>query len=464
MMKKSLFALVLITAVAAGAAERIKHRLDEPTLSTLGNNQEAMLLEWSHPVDPPELKPGVKREIVRVSYIVDETGAVTVPEVMRGDERFHAAALAAIKLWKYKPATEDGKNVPRGFEVDFEFTPNGPPETTSQFSSPYKVHSPKRLHPEERRAPDPVYPKHLEKRQLFGEVELTLAINKLGRVEAVEVVRATHADFLSAAFTAFEQWEFRPAMVGRLPDKGEQLAVMRFEVMDGETNRPLKADWLENCGVTIRDPAAPKSAEYFDEIPVAQSIVDPVYPHDLLTKSVEGTARVNFSVNKEGEVVDITVVEATEPDFGAALAAAMAAWKFKPLYHLGEKAWVDFSILWKFAKPSEENTGPESLAALLTNENRVKARELDRPLAPLYLLAAVYPKALKETKQVGQANIEITINQSGRVCWPRIVSATQPEFGWAAATAVSRWYFETPLKGGKPVEVRAVIPVNFKPE
>jgi TonB family protein len=399
-----------------------------------------------------------------VRYIVDETGAITAPEVVRGDERFHAAALAAIKLWKYKPGTEDGKNVPREFEVDIEFTPNGPPETTSQFSPPYKFHSPAHHHPEERRAPDPVYPKHLEKRQLFGEVELTLAINPLGRVEAVEVVRATHADFLSAAFTAFEQWEFKPAMVGRLPVKGEQIAKLQFEVRDGETNRALKADWLENSGVTIRDPAAPKSAEYFDETPVALAIVDPVYPYDLLGKGVEGTARVNFSVSKEGEVIDIAVVEATEPDFGAALAAAMAVWKFKPLFHLGEKALVDFSILWKFAKPSVENTGPESLAALVPGENRAKAKELDRPLAPLFLLAAEYPKALKEAKTVGQANIEITINQSGRVCWPRIVSATQPEFGWAAATAVSRWYFETPMKGGKPVEVRAVIPVEFKPE
>ncbi len=462
-MKKILFVLASIIALAAGAAERIKHR-DDATLSDLANSRDAVLLEWSHPVYPPELKAGGKREVVRVSYIVDETGAITAPEVVRGDERFHAAALAAIKLWKYKPGLKNGKNTSRDFEIDFEFRPEGPPNSTSKFTTPYKMVSPRHLHPEERRAPNPEYPKHLEKRQLFGEVELTLGINEQGRVKGVEVGRATHADFLSAAFTAFEQWEFRPAMLGRLPVKGEQIAVMRFEVMDGETNRALKADWLENSGVTIRDPAAPKSAEYFDETPVALAIVDPVYPYELLGKGVEGTARVNFSVNQEGEVIDLAVVEATEPDFGAALAAAMAVWKFKPLFHLGEKALVDFSILWKFAKPSEENTGPESLAALVPGENRVKAKELDRPLAPLFLLAAEYPKALKEAKTVGQANIEITINQSGRVCWPRIVSATQPEFGWAAATAVSRWYFETPMKGGKPVEVRAVIPVDFKPE
>ena len=317
---------------------------------------------------------------------------------------------------------------------------------------------------EERHAPDPVYPKHLESRQLFGEVEMNLGINEKGRVEGVEVVRTSHADFLAVAFTTVEQWEFQPAGRGHVPERGEQIAVLSFMVMDSAMNRTSNKEWLENNGITLRDPGASKSAEYFDEIPQAKAVVDPIYPYDLLAKGVEGSARVNFAVNKEGQVVDIAVIEATEPDFGASLAAAIAAWSFKPLYRQGEKTWADFSILWKFSKPSENNTAPESLAALTPGENRVHAKELDRPLAPLYRRPPVYPKLLWDAKTPGQAKIEITINQAGRVCWPKIVEATNPEMGWAAATAVSLWYFETPLKGGKPVEIRAVIPVQFKPE
>ncbi len=58
-------------------------------------------------------------------------------------------------------------------------------------------------------------------------------------------------------------------------------------------------------------------------------------------------------------------------------------------------------------------------------------------------------------------SLEVIVDRDGRVRLPHIRSATRPEFGWAAATAVSQWLFETPLKDGKPVDVRVVIPVKF---
>jgi TonB family protein len=274
-------------------------------------------------------------------------------------------------------------------------------------------------------------------------------------------LRSSHADFLAAAFAAVEQWEFQPARYGRVPAPGAQLAVLSFHVVDEETNAPAKEGWLEKNGITIRDAHDSRSADYFTRIPEAVIMVDPVYPHPQLTGGVEGTAQVFFSVNEEGRVNSVRVAEAADPDFGASLVAAISAWRFKPLYHHGEAAAVDFALKWKFSLPTGADTDPESLAALNPDAPRAKARELDRPLFPLYRRAPQYPAALFEAKTAGAAEIEVTINKSGRVCWPRIVSATQPEFGWAAATAVSQWYFETPLKGGQPVAVRVVIPVRF---
>jgi outer membrane biosynthesis protein TonB len=42
------------------------------------------------------------------------------------------------------------------------------------------------------------------------------------------------------------------------------------------------------------------------------------------------------------------------------------------------------------------------------------------------------------------------------------VSATNAEFGWSAATAVSQWVFKAPLRGGQPVDVKVRIPFDFK--
>ena len=45
--------------------------------------------------------------------------------------------------------------------------------------------------------------------------------------------------------------------------------------------------------------------------------------------------------------------------------------------------------------------------------------------------------------------------------FPRIISATQEDFGWAAATAVAQWRFQPPTKNGQKVDARMTVPVLF---
>jgi TonB family protein len=61
----------------------------------------------------------------------------------------------------------------------------------------------------------------------------------------------------------------------------------------------------------------------------------------------------------------------------------------------------------------------------------------------------------------GVAVVEFVIDRDGRVRLPRIVSATRPSLGWSAATALSQWVFTTPMRGGKPTEVKVQIPIEF---
>jgi hypothetical protein len=46
---------------------------------------------------------------------------------------------------------------------------------------------------------------------------------------------------------------------------------------------------------------------------------------------------------------------------------------------------------------------------------------------------------------------------------PRIVEATRPEFGWAAVTLVNGMRFLPLTRGGKPSELRVVMPITFEP-
>jgi len=57
----------------------------------------------------------------------------------------------------------------------------------------------------------------------------------------------------------------------------------------------------------------------------------------------------------------------------------------------------------------------------------------------------------------GEAVIEVLVDEDGHAWLPRIVSATDEAFGYAAVQAAA-WWFEPPMAGGKPVVVRARVP------
>lgn len=478
-MKRILLSGLLATALTgAFAAEKLR-RDEGPTADAhfFERNRDAKLERWTLPEYPAGVVDEARPVRVKVCLTVDEQGAVADPEIVSGDERFHAAALATVRQWHFRPAMENGKLVARSLQTTLVFRRTPPPvEATptapaakatrakAKASAPLANEPPFRFEespvkpPGDGHSPDPVYPRHLVKRELAGQVELLLGIDEKGRVRGVEVVRATHADFLSAAFATVEQWQLAPARRGSLPVKGEKIAVLTFQVMDTETNHTSHEEWLEQNGIRLADSTAPVPRLYFDRIPEAVNFVDPVYPAELREKGTSGSARVDFTVDRTGSVVAASVGAASEEAFGAALLAAVAAWKFQPLYHGGEAATVDFQVTWQFAAPDERNTLPENLAALAADAPRANARELDRPLEPLYLCPPVRPPGATAS---GVAEVEVTINASGRVCWPRVVKADDPALGWAAATAVSQWYFATPRRKGEPVGVRVIIPVQF---
>ena len=109
-LRRLVLALLLLTA--GKAAERIKPDSGGQEEESLDKNRGASLVEWHHPEYPAELKAGGEKAWVRVRYIIDEKGVVTEPEALGGDERFYAAALAAITRWKYEPGTRRGQPVP----------------------------------------------------------------------------------------------------------------------------------------------------------------------------------------------------------------------------------------------------------------------------------------------------------------------------------------------------------------
>lgn len=58
---------------------------------------------------------------VKIQALIDESGKVTSAKVISGPSLLRNAAVAAVRQWKYSPATLDGKAIPMQYVVTVRF-------------------------------------------------------------------------------------------------------------------------------------------------------------------------------------------------------------------------------------------------------------------------------------------------------------------------------------------------------
>lgn len=203
--------------------------------------------------------------------------------------------------------------------------------------------------------------------------------------------------------------------------------------------------------------AAPKPVE---SVPL-------VYPYDLAMAGTEGTATVKFNIDADGYAREVTVVDATQRAFGLAAQAMVATERFAPAVEDGKpvaRPGVQQEV--KFTRDSLDAGARAMMEEVKKPQpDFAKPRELDQlPPKVLKMVDPVFPQALLAANTKGEAVVQCIIDSQGRVQLPRIVSATTEECGWAAATALLRWQFAPPTKGGKPAAFRIAIPLEFEPK
>lgn len=452
-------ALVLALAVLAPL------RAAAPAQPKAGNvnavDGPAHVREWTPAKYPPEALREKIRGRAMVRIIVDENGRVTKARVVSaGDPRFGEAALAAVQAWSFSPATEGQKPIAMSMDVPFEFDPAKgdvkkpgllPPMHLLPKPSPSTGADVKSAWIDD-------YPESLRPQKLAGRVIFECDVTAEGRASAVRVLAATHADFVPETFAASPKWEFTPAMQGDLGVRGK----VRGEVSIA-LPRTTGADILAANNITAPDGSVPEST------PRLEISADPVWPHAHLLRGEAGAASAEFTVQLDGGVTEVKLREATAPEFGAALVAAIETWRFEAARgsRPGPITLLKKAVFKPLPADATEAPRHDPLGRLVMLARKDSLRgggDLDEKLTPLYRVAPNYPVALRTAdKPSGEAMIEFVIDRDGRARLPRIVSATHEPFGWAAATAVAQWLFRPPLRGGVATEVKVQIPFGFTP-
>ncbi len=307
----------------------------------------------------------------------------------------------------------------------------------------------------------PIYPEVLRYSGTKGTVIVNILITEEGIVQDPIVIESAHPALEKAVVEAVLKWQVKPPRT------------ISGKTMSSRTTQPFNFRLEETGG---GDPAfgLPKNTAglppefQYDFPPIIKVVAPVVYPVDLLRKNIEGSARVSVTIDPEGEVREVEILEATHREFGFATRAMMQSWIFQPAMKQGKPTWAIFSKNQKFDRDNRE-TSISSVAEKLLRKKEDDAdihplSALDSLPQPLYAPQPVYPYHLKVKQVTDRVLVEFLIDKDGWVHLPRLIEVENEELGWLALTAVSRWRYTPPLRAGKPVVARVRMPMRFQLE
>jgi TonB family protein len=321
----------------------------------------------------------------------------------------------------------------------------------------------------------PVFPYSLRRSGINGEVVVDLVIDTDGNVVKADVTSSTHPDFEAPAVEAALKWKFKPALKNGHPVVARMAVPIDFQLLTvGQPDiinlhRVGGGGGVEAWHMTDRPGKGTPPEFRFDEPPRPILTSAPVYPYDLLIQSVKGKASITFKVDPQGRPHEVTVLSATDPEFGAAAKAMLESWNYEPAKKEGKPCWCYLRKDADFVLSGGEfpvNDSTERLLGVLRKDPTkiLKAcRLLDSLPKGRFTPSPVVPESVRTANVEAKAVVEFIVDQAGHAQLPRVISASSADFGWAAATAVARWQYTAPLQNGRAVDVRVRVPLVFSP-
>ena len=161
------------------------------------------ILNRVDPVYPEEARRAKQSGLVILNVRTDKSGSIERIMVLKGKyKNLNAAAMDAVKQWKYQPYLVDGQPKPVVFTVSVRF--RFKEDQIDSIEVGGEIVPPKVV-----KRVDPVYPEDARKAGLEGSVILYVTTDEKGKVVKVEVLKSI-AGLNQAAVDAVKQWVYEP--------------------------------------------------------------------------------------------------------------------------------------------------------------------------------------------------------------------------------------------------------------
>lgn len=191
---------------------------------------------------------------------------------------------------------------------------------------------------------------------------------------------------------------------------------------------------------------------------------EPSYPLSVSDRGIfEGSALIGAAWDENGAPRDVVVLNASEPEFGAAAADAVWRWRRDPALGSAPAGPYEF----RFQRTGVIVCGMKTLDAYFS-ENRSRAplrvlvrKELDAEPRALVQPMPEFPAQARARNETGRVIVDFYVDVDGRVRAPSVRSATSPLLVPATLESLTQWRFETPRKNGRPAAYAESWVFNF---
>lgn len=269
---------------------------------------------------------------------------------------FEMAAVKGMMSMRLKPATLNEKPVPIIVSTPFSFmlTPakKSSVADNAAFSFP-KVNSSKPLEsrydvaPEIRLVSLPAYPRALLMDSVRGSAKVSVTLDRLGAVQEVVVVEATHPDFGAATKAMMHNWDFAPALKAGKPIGTKFNFEHQFQF--NQRDNGISDETQQAMRYVKSYPAEIYEINALDANPKALYQPQAADPRIFLgNESPIDTVQIEFIIDREGGVQLPRIVSATNMDLAWSVATVLQRWLFEVPKVKGDAVFARKEMLFEF--------------------------------------------------------------------------------------------------------------------